>query len=226
MRTLIRSIPVAALALCLGTAHLAAQAPGNGNFQWYVGGQGGVTFFKTPTQGRSGIPTFGGQALIVAKRTGLMLSFEEGVGSNETSSYTDANGVQPVTFNDIRKYSAMLMAFPIRSAAQPYLGVGYGILHVVNPTPVSAGAFQSDANELGSFGFGSFVGGLQFQVGRFMAFGQYQITTSPSQKVALDNDGVTVLAVGRLLTGPTHTFTGGLRIGLGSAREGVRNGGY
>src|SRR5215218_744220 len=90
MRTLIRSIPVAALALCLGTAHLTAQAPGNGNFQWYVGGQGGVSFFKTPTQGRSGIPTFGGQALIVAKRTGLMLSFEEGVGSNETSSYTDA----------------------------------------------------------------------------------------------------------------------------------------
>lgn len=226
MRTLIRSIPAAALALCLGTAHLAAQAPGNGNFQWYVGGQGGVSFFKTPTQGRTGIPAFGGQALVVAKRTGLMLSFEEGVGSNETSSYTDANGVQNVTFNDIRKYSAMLMAFPIRSAAQPYLGVGYGILHVVNPTPASAGAFQSDASELGSFGFGSLVGGLQFQVGRFMAFGQYQITTSPSQKVAFADDGVTVLAVGRLLDGPTHTFSGGLRIGLGSAREGVRNGGY
>ena len=225
MRTLIRSIPAAALALVLGTAHLTAQAPGNGNFQWYVGGQGGVTFFKTPTQGRSGIPTFGGQALIVAKRTGLMLSFDEGVGSNETSAYTDGNGVQAVTFNDIRKYSAMLMAFPIRAAAQPYLGAGYGILHVVNPTPVSAGAFQSDAAELGSFGFGSFVGGLQFQVGRFMAFGQYQITTSPSQKTVTLSDG-TVLAVGRLLDGPTHAFSGGLRIGLGSAREGVRNGGY
>ncbi|MEO6057603.1 MAG: hypothetical protein ABIQ49_12250 [Gemmatimonadales bacterium] len=225
MRTLIRSIPAAALALSLGTAHLAAQAPGNGNFQWYVGGQGGVTFFKTPTQGRSGIPTFGGQTLIVAKRTGLMLSFDEGVGSNETSSYTDGNGVQSVTFNDIRKYSAMLMAFPIRSAAQPYLGVGYGILHVVNPTPASAGAFQSDASELGSFGFGSFVGGLQFQVGRFMAFGQYQITTSPSQKSVTSGDG-TVLAVGRLLDGPTHAFSGGLRVGLGSAREGGRGDGY
>jgi hypothetical protein len=225
MRMLIRSIPAAALLLGLGTADLAAQQPGNGNFQWYVGGQGGAMFFKTPTQGRSGIPTFGGQALIVARRTGLMLSFEEGVGSNETSAYTDANGVQSVTFNDIRKYSAMLMAFPIRSAAQPYLGVGYGILHVVNPTPASAGAFQSDAAELGSFGFGSFVGGLQFQVGRFMAFGQYQITTSPSQKTVTSGDG-TLLAVGRLLDGPTHTFMGGLRIGLGSAREGVRNGGY
>lgn len=225
MRTLIRSIPAIALVVGLGTASAEAQAPGNGNFQWYVGGQGGVTFFKTPTQGRSGIPTFGGHALIVAKRTGLLLSFDEAVGSDETSAYTDGNGVQNVSFNDIRKYSAMLMAFPIRAAAQPYLGVGYGILHVVNPTPGSATAFQSDATELGSFGFGSFVGGLQFQVGRFMAFGQYQITTSPSTKTVTQSDGTT-LAVGRLLEGPTHTFSGGLRIGLGSARESVRGGGY
>jgi hypothetical protein len=225
MRTLIRSIPVAALVLGLGTAQLAAQSPGNGNFQWYIGGQGGATFFKTPTQGRSAIPSFGGHALIVARRTGLMLSFDEAVGNNETSSYTDGNGVQSVTFNDVRKYSAVLMAFPIKAAAQPYLGVGYGILHVVNPTPGSAGAFQSDATELGSFGFGTFVGGLQFQVGRFMAFGQYQITTSPSQKAVTADDG-TVLAVGRLLDGPTHTFSGGLRIGLGSSRDNIRSGGY
>jgi hypothetical protein len=225
MRTLIRSIPAAGLALVLGTAHLAAQAPGNGNFQWYVGGQGGVTFFKTPTQGRSGIPTFGGHALVVAKRTGLMISVDEAVGSNETSSYTDGGGVQAVTFNDIRRYSAVLMAFPIRAAAQPYLGIGYGIIHVVNPSPTSSAAFQSDATELGSAGFGTFVGGLQFKVGRFMAFGQYQITSAASQRSVTASDG-TVLAVGRLLDGPTHTFTGGLRIGLGSAREDVRAGGY
>ncbi len=226
MRMVIRSIPAAALALCLATAHLSAQQPGNGNFQWYLGGQGGAMFFKTPTQDRSGIPTFGGHALIVAKRTGLMLSFEEGVGSDETSSYTDGTGVQSVTFNDIRKYSAMLMAFPIRAAAQPYLGVGYGLIHVVNPTPTSAAAFQSDANELGSSGFGAFVGGLQFQVGRLMAFGQYQITTSPSTHAVTDGSG-TVVAVGRLLTGPTHTFSGGVRIGLGSAKDAARSaGGY
>lgn len=225
MRTLIRSIPAAAVALVLGTAHLTAQAPGNGNFQWYVGGQGGVTFFKTPTQGRSGIPTFGGHALIVAKRTGLMLSVDEAVGSNEQSSYTDAGGVQTVTFNDIRRYSAVLMAFPIRAAAQPYLGIGYGIIHVVNPNPTSSAAFQSDAAELGSAGFGTFVGGLQFKVGRFMAFGQYQITSAASQRTATDASG-TVVAVGRLLDGPTHSFTGGLRIGLGSARDDVRAGGY
>jgi len=225
MRMVKRSFPVAALALCLSTAGLSAQEPGNGNFQWYVGPQAGVTVFRTPTQDRSAIPSFGGQTLIVARRTGLLLSVEEAVGSDETSSYLDANGVQDVTFNDIRKYSAVLMAFPIRAAAQPYLGVGYGIMHVVNPTPTSLTGFQEDANELGSTGFGTFLAGIQFQLGRFMAFGQYQITTSPSNDSVEDGDG-NVLAFGRLLEGPTHTFSGGLRIGLGSAREGVKTGGY
>jgi hypothetical protein len=34
------------------------------------------------------------------------------------------------------------------------------------------------------------------------------------------------VAFGRLLNGPTHTFSGGLRFGLGSARESVKTGGY
>ena len=225
MRMLSRSIPVAALALALGALPAAAQEPGNGNFQWYVGGQGGVMFFDTPTQDRTGIPTFGGQTLIVARRTGLLLSVEEGVGSNETSAYSDLNGTQAVTFNDIRKYSAVLMAFPIRSAVQPYLGVGYGIMHVVSPTPSGLTAFQSDAEELGSTGFGTFLAGINFQLGRFMAFGQYQVTTSPGNSVVADADGNAV-AFGRLLTGPTHTFSGGLRFGLGGARESVKTGGY
>jgi hypothetical protein len=225
MRMLSRSIPVAALALSLGALSAAAQEPGNSNFQWYVGGQGGVMFFDTPTQDRTGIPTFGGQTLIIARRTGLLLSVEEGVGSDETSAYSDLSGTQPVTFNDIRKYSAVLMAYPIKAAAQPYLGVGYGIMHVVSPTPQNVTAFQSDAEELGSTGFGTFLAGITFQLGRLMAFGQYQITTSPGNAVVSDADGNPV-AFGRLLSGPTHTFSGGLRFGLGGARESVKTGGY
>ncbi|MBA3258874.1 MAG: hypothetical protein H0T68_05325 [Gemmatimonadales bacterium] len=225
MRMITRSIPVAALALCLGTAALSAQEPSNGTFQWYVGGQGGAMIFRTPDQDASAIPTFGGQALIVAKRTGLLLSVEEAVGSDEVSSYSDAGGVQSVTFNDIRKYSAVLMAFPIRSAVQPYLGVGYGIMHVVNPQATGLTGSNGIANELGSTGFGTFLGGLTFQLGRFMAFGQYQVTTAPSNDVVTDEAGI-IVATGRLLEGPTHTFTGGLRFGLGSAREGAKTGGY
>jgi hypothetical protein len=225
MRMLSRSIPVAALALALGALPAAAQEPGNGNFQWYVGAQGGIMLFDTPAQNRQAMPTFGGQTLIVARRTGLLLSVEEGVGDAEQSFYSDLSGVQAVTFNDIRRYSAVLMAFPLKAAAQPYLGVGYGIMHTVSPTPTGASAFQSDAEELGSTGFGTFLAGITFQVGRLMAFGQYQVTTSPGEGAVRDPEG-NIVAVGRLLSGPTHTFSGGLRIGLGGARESIKTGGY
>ena len=46
MRKVTRSIPVV-LALCLGAANLSAQQPGNGTFQWYVGGHGGVINYGT-----------------------------------------------------------------------------------------------------------------------------------------------------------------------------------
>ena len=127
MRTLSRSIPVAALALALGAVSSAAQESGQRDFQWYIGPQAGVMLFDTPAQDREAMPSFGGQTLIVARRTGLLLSVEEGVGNDEVSAYNDLSGTQTVTFNDIRKYSAVLMAFPIRAAAQPYLGVGWGI---------------------------------------------------------------------------------------------------
>ena len=109
--------------------------------------------FRTPDQDASAIPTFGGQTLIVAKRTGLLLSVEEALGSDEVSSYSDAGGAQAVTFNDIRKYSAVLMAFPIKAAVQPYLGVGYGIMHAVDPTATGLTGSDGIANELGSTGF-------------------------------------------------------------------------
>jgi hypothetical protein len=219
-----RSISVAALAFCLGAGSLPAQEPGHGNFQWYIGGHGGAMVFRTPSQSRGGIPVAGGHVLIVSRRTGLMLSVEEAFGSTELSSYTTATGsTQAVTFNDIRKYSATLMAFPFRMPIQPFLGVGVGIMHVVNPFTGSEGSSEV-ATQLGSTGFGSFVGGVEFKVARFIGFGQYQITTSPSRHATTDVGGG--VASGNLLAGPTHTFSAGLRIGLGSARERAQGGGY
>jgi hypothetical protein len=223
MRMVTLSIPVA-LALCVGAANLSAQEPGSGNFQWYVGAHGGVMTFRTPSQTRGGMPMAGGHLMIVSRRTGLMLSVEEGFGSNELSSYTTGTGeTQTVTFNDIRKYSAVLMAYPLRMPIQPFLGLGVGIIHVVNPLAGSEAA-SADATELGSAGFGTFLGGVQFKVARFVGFGQYQITSAPSSH-STDGFGPR-RATGRLLVGPTHTFSAGLRIGLGGARERPQSGGY
>jgi hypothetical protein len=219
-----RGLAVVALTLTLGASALEAQAPVQGDFQWYMGGQAGVLVFRTPAQTRGGMFTAGGHTLITARRTGLWLSVEEGIGENQVSAYFDGTGTtQDVTFNDLRKYSAVLMAFPIRSAAQPYIGVGAGIMHAVNPRPVGTfaspaalAAAEADAADLGTNGFFTAVGGLQFKLGRFVAFGQYQLTSTPGNKTLESGSS------GRLISGATHTLTGGMRIGLGSAKDSPR----
>jgi hypothetical protein len=233
MRMVTLSIPVA-LALCVGAAQLSAQQPGNGTFQWYVGGHGGLMNFETPVQGRDNIPMGGAHLLVTARRTGLLLSVENGFGSNEASGFTfehyDSTGALlsqqaiPVSFNYLRKYSAMLMAFPIKGPITPFFGIGVGILH--------AGGFTPDddaAKRLGSSAFGSLIGGLNFKVSRFSAFGQYQVTSGPStQGFTQFSEGGKERFVwrGNIYTGATHTFSAGLRFNLGNARERASGGGY
>ncbi len=236
MRMVIRSIPVAALALCLGAGPLLSQEMGNKNFRWYVGGHGGVTFFNTPTQGSSEMPVAGGHLMIVAKRTGLLLSLEQGFGSDEATAYDFAvvdsaqggavvdAGTVNATFSGLRKFSAVLMAFPIKNDyINPYLGLGVGILQTTGNEPDSP-----TAGTLGTSSFGTLIGGLEFHVSRFTAFGQYQITTKPrvDQVVTAMGDDLHVFEFGRLTTEGTHTLTAGLRFDLGSSREDLKSGGY
>jgi hypothetical protein len=227
------TLSIAVLALCLGAAQLPAQQPGNGTFQWYVGGQGGIINFETPVEGRKTEPLGGAHLLITAKRTGLLLSVEQSFGPTRQAGYTmqvfDSAGTFvsqqaiPVTWKYLRKYSAMLMAFPIRGPATPFFGIGVGVLHTGGHTPD-----DGVSTAMGSSGFGSLIGGLNFRVSRFSAFGQYQVTTGPRQQVtsSTDSEGFTFVSFGNLYTGPTHTFTAGLRFGLGNARERASGGGY
>jgi hypothetical protein len=235
MRMLMRSVPVAALAFCLGASPVLSQETGHKNFRWYVGGHGGVTFFGTPDQGSSEMPVAGAHMLVVAKRTGLMLSYEHGFGSDERSSYgfavvdsstgtlVDA-GTVATTFSGLRKASATLMVFPIKNDyLNPYLGLGVGILHTSGNDPDG-----SAAQELGTSSFGSLVGGLEFHISRFTAFGQYQITTKPrfEEVVTPLGDNLYLHEFGRLVDDGTHTFTAGLRFDLGGSREEMKSGGY
>ena len=219
MRMLTRSIPVAALALCLSAGPLLAQEGLSNNFRWYFGGHGGVTFFGTPTQGGSEMPVGGGHFLIVAKRTGLLLTFDHGFGDNETSSYdfvvTDSaqggavvnSGTINTTFDGLRKVSAVLMAFPIKNDyVNPYVGVGVGLLHTTGNEPD-----DDISSALGSTGFGTLIGGLEFRVSRLTAFGQYQITTKPRV------DNVTV-SMGGGLDMTAFGTTGGAAAPTGAAR--------
>ena len=227
MSVLSRRIPLVALLCGLGAASLPAQSLNRkDDFRWYVGGQAGVFIFKTPTQSRGGNLMVGAHTLIKARRTGLLLAAEEMVATDQTSSFSSSaspGGTESVTFNDIRRYSATLMAFPVRGPMQPYLGVGVGLLHVVNPQTVTntSAEQQSTAATLGSYAFGSLVGGLQLNVGGLMAFGQYQITTGPTTRSVVASDGS--VSSGHLLEGMTHSLMAGLRFSLGSSRDSDSN---
>lgn len=231
MRMVTLSIPVA-LALCVGAAQLSAQQPGNGTFQWYVGGHGGVMNFGMGLQ-RENIALGGAHLLVTARRTGLLLSAEQGFDADGAGTYTvqsfSGEGAtlseesRATTFSYIRKYSAVLMAFPIKGPATPFFGIGVGILHTGGH---SAG--DEIVKSMGSSGFGTLVGGLNFRVSHFSAFGQYQVTTGPGTRTYSQkfSDGSEVFAFGNLLSGPTHTFTAGLRFNLGNARQRASGGGY
>ncbi|HEU4700392.1 MAG TPA: hypothetical protein VFS40_14505 [Gemmatimonadales bacterium] len=230
MSLLSRSAGLLALMLGLGAAAAGAQESSDA-FRWYLGGQAGVMSFRTPVQGRSGVFSTGANFLVTARRTGLLLSVDEALGDNEQTSFSDiATGQErSVVFNDIRKFTAALVAFPVQSRNfEPYVGVGVGLMQVVHPSvqnTVDAGdqAYaQTAADEVSTGSFGTLLGGLQLRAGRIALFGQYQLTTVPSlQAFFLSSDATVPAATGRMLNGATHTFTGGLRFSLGKAREGL-----
>lgn len=203
---------------------LHAQELREDSFKWFVGAQGGVLNFETKQQTSSSIPSGGMHMLVVAKRAGLQISVDEAFGSEERSAFGDSNapnGTREVTFDRLRKYTATAMGFPLKNTkVDPFLGVGLGILHTVGTavggtftTPQAAAIAQERAVQAGSTGFISFLGGVQYRVSpHWVIYGQYQITNSPD--------------AGKLLVGPSHAITAGIRFSLGSSKEGLRGGGY
>lgn len=234
--------------LVLGSLLLAGGAEaqiegGTGAFKWYVGGHGGVTSFRTD-EGREFMPLGGGHFLITAKRTGLLISVDQGFGSDEltTTFYEVIDSAGTVaefgsegwTFDGIRRYSATLLAYPIRNRnIQPFVGVGGGIAHY---TGNSQGPFADRRveDELSSTGFALAVAGIEFRVGPLSAYGQYQVTTrhgfkSTATVLQADQSGrpiFTRVDYGEWTRGAHHSITGGLRFSLGGTRETSHVGGY
>lgn len=226
--------PLSALGVIVLTASVSAQSARSESssmaqvrddrFKWFFGVQGGALFFQTQRQTQSGIPAAGAQLAVVSRRGGVQIGVDEAFGSGEPSAFLDPNSSnQPreITFDRIRRYGFNLTGYPVRGALEPYLGVGFGLLQVLNPkfadnevfaTSEQAALSAQEAKDRSASGFVSFLAGVQFRIGRVAAFGQYQINSSPG--------------AGDLLRGVGHSIMGGLRFSLGSAREDVKGGGY
>jgi|GEM_PF-451059 len=233
MRILTRSLSVVALVALLGPRWLGAQEKSSENFRWYIGGQVGVFTFVTPTQTRTSVFSVGGNVLVKAKRTGLLISVDEGITAaclskingtcQQTSSYLDttaANGVRQVIFHDTRQWSFVLTAFPVGNQVQPYIGAGFALVQTVKEypqgsftSPGNQDSVQTQAQKRGSYGAGTALLGVQGRLSWVSLFAQVQVSTTPG------NDKL-------LAGGPPILFSGGVRFRLGSSREGITGGGY
>lgn len=206
-----RALALSALVTAWVVLPTTAAAQRGDSFTWKLGIQGGSFLFQTKTQDSEVMPSGGAHFLIMSRRGGLMVGVDEGFGSDERSG--------AVLFNDIRRYQAMLMAFPVALPLEPYFGVGGGVIQVVSPRvdpsitdPFEQAALLAAAKDASASAYASFLAGVQGRWGRLTVFGQYQIHSSP------DAD--------KLLRGAMHSIHGGVRVALGSSREGVRSGGY
>lgn len=209
-----RGLSTLVLGVAAAATPLAGQEDvGTGSFKWYFGAYGGATLFETTAQNDKVDPMVGAQFLVTARRTALRVSVEETFTNDNLAVYDDptaAGGSQQVVFNNIRKYSLMLMAIPLQGAIQPYLGIGVGWMHTVNNylvggAPSDPAAALEEAKKRGSVGFGSGMAGVQIRLKGVAVFGTWQITSSPDDS--------------KLLVGSTHTFSGGVRFSLGRSRE-------
>ncbi|HEX3928032.1 MAG TPA: hypothetical protein VHW65_08535 [Gemmatimonadales bacterium] len=216
MRLYQQGAAITALVLA-AIAPQSASAQRTDSYTWKLGLDGGIMAFRTQTQNTKVIPSAGAHILIMERRAGLQFGVDEGIGSNEKTAPSNL-----ILFNDIRRYQAMLMAFPVAGSIEPYFGIGGGILQVVGPRvdptstaaqdPATAATLLTNAQQESASGFFGALAGVQGKSGRITIFAQGQIDSSPGSSSLLRSELLSLL--------------GGIRISLGSAREGVAAGGY
>jgi len=215
MRVLTRALATLGLAALAGATSLSAQSAGVGANRFYVGASVGGMNFETDAQSRGTIPMFGANALITAKRAALLLAADIGLGSGETGSMTDPvdGSIRPVTFDNINRFYFMLMAYPLKSHIQPFVGIGWGIQTLTNIQ--AQGSFidadaqresQNMAEELGSYGFMQAVGGVEIRAGILNVFGSVSAATGGNAED---------------LVGTVFTGQAGIRLSLGKSRDDI-----
>jgi opacity protein-like surface antigen len=196
----------------------------NTNFQWYWGGQGGAFVSKTNTEPYVYDPIVGGHWLIKSRRTALYVAYEQAIfladahavifdPSSSTSSV--GPGFRDVTFHDMRRLMFGVLAFPAQKVIEPFAGGGFALMEVLNPTVDCSSCAtlgeaveaQGRAQDAASKAFFWLMGGLQINYSsKLNVFAHYVLTSS---------------ANGFLLDSNTHTLQGGVRISLGSSKEGI-----
>jgi hypothetical protein len=186
--------------------------------KWYWGAQGGLFVFKTNFDNYVFEPTFGGHWLITGKKTALYVSYEQSffLSASHATIVEPGGNVEPgnISFKDARRIMLGVLAFPAQLRVEPFGGGGFMIVELLNPTVekctgctlADLGSLQDEANNASSKAFFWWMGGIDIKQGRLALYGHYILTSS---------------AANFLIQGTTHTFQGGIRYSLGSAKEGI-----
>ena len=192
-------------------------------YQWYWGAQGGAFISKTNTQPYVYDPIVGGHWLITARRTALYVAYEQAIFLSEahavmfdpgSSNSSVGPGFRDVTFHDMRRLMFGVLAFPTQKIIEPFAGGGFALMQALNPivdcTGCSLGeaiAASDRAHDHASKAFFWLMGGLQINYSsKLNVFAHYLLTSS---------------AAAFLLESNTHTLQGGVRLSLGSSKEGI-----
>jgi hypothetical protein len=126
-----------------------------------------------------------------------------------------------VTYTGVRRYTFAVMLYPVQhSILQPYLGIGAGLLHTTGNSGGAPATGQITA-KLGTQGFLTAIGGLEFRVAGLSAFGQVQITSAPAIRYITTTftDKSVEYDQGSLFQEPSYSLMAGLRFSMGSARS-------
>jgi len=197
----------------------------NTNFQWYWGAQGGAFASKTNVQPLVYDPIVGGHWLIKSRRTALYVAYEQSFFLSEaTAVIQDPNsvnsavgpGFRDVNFSDVRRVMFGVVAYPAQKVIEPFAGGGFALQQVLNPIPdcttqtcnLSEATEALDrASDAASKAFVWVMGGLQINYSsKLNVFAHYILTSG---------------AANFLLESNTHTLQGGVRVSLGSSKEGI-----
>ena len=186
--------------------------------KWYWGAQGGLLVFKTNFNSYSFEPTFGGHWLITGRKTALYVAYEQSffLSERHATLVEPNNNVEPgnVSFKNARRIMAGVLAFPAQLRVEPFGGMGFAIVELLNPTVTACtgcttaqlAQLQDEADNAASKAFFWWMGGIDIKQGRLALYGHYILTSSAARF---------------LIQGTTHTFQGGIRYALGTAKEGV-----
>ena len=126
----------------------------------------------------------------------------------------DSATIRTVTFDHIMRYYFELVAYPLKSHFQPFIGIGLGIQTLSNlqvqgsfVDDVSRQANYNRAQDLASTAYAQMIAGVEVRAGVLNIFGSASAATAAGSA--------------DLIQGAVYTLQGGIRFNLGKSRDDI-----